>query len=64
MFSLERWTTKMCLKVDSWSFEDIIILLPGNYFLNCQKALFHKEISFSKKYRVKSVRLAVLQGIL
>ena len=53
---------KMTLKVGSWSFEGIIILLI--YFLNCQKALFTKKsVSFSKKYRVQKVRLAVLRGI-
>ena len=50
------------LKVGSWSFEGIIILLI--YFLHCWKALFTKKsASFCKKYRVKSIRLAVLRGI-
>ena len=43
------------LKVGSCRFEGIIILLI--HFLNCQKALFTKKLaSFSKKYRVKSIR--------
>ena len=47
------------LKVGTWSFEGIIILLIC--FLNCQKALFtKKQAGFSKKYRVKSIRLAIL----
>ena len=47
------------LKVGSWSFEGIIILLI--YFLNCWKALFTKQYaSFSKKGRVKSIRSAIL----
>ena len=50
------------LKVGSFSFECIIILLI--YFIDCQKAPFtRKLVSFSKKYRVKSVRLAVMLGI-
>ena len=50
------------LKVGSLSFEGIIFLLI--YFLNCRKALFKKEwVTISKKYRVKSIRLAVLGGI-
>ena len=50
------------LKVGSCSFESIIILLI--YFLNCRKVLFTRRLlSFSEKYRFKSVRLAILQGI-
>ena len=34
------------------------------YFLNRQKALFtRKYVSFSKKYRFKSIRLAIFRGI-
>ena len=50
------------LKIGSWSFECIIILLI--YFLNCWKALFKRQkVSFNKKHRVKSVRLALLRWI-
>ena len=50
------------LKVGSWNFEGIIILLI--YFLNCRKALLtKKQASFSKRERVKSIRLAILRGI-
>ena len=50
------------LKVGSFSFECIIILQI--YFINCRKALFsRKYVSFSKKYEVKSIRLAVMLGI-
>ena len=42
--------------------EGIIILLI--YFLNCRKAFFTKKyVSFSKKYTVKIIRLAVFRGI-
>ena len=45
------------LKIGSWSFECIIILLT--YFLNCWKALFKSQkVSFNKKHKVKSIRLA------
>ena len=48
------------LKIGSWSFECIIILLI--YFLNCWKALFKSQkVSFNKKHRVKSIRLALLR---
>ena len=40
------------LMVGSCSFECMIILQI--YFLNCRKSLFtRKQVSFSKKYRVK-----------
>ena len=42
------------LKVSSWSFEGIILLLI--YFLNCRKALFTKN----KQVSVKSIELNVL----
>ena len=45
-------TCYISLKVGSWSFKGIIILLI--YFLNCQKALRKKNIS------VKSIKLKVL----
>ena len=49
-------------KVGSWSCEGIIILLI--YFLNCRKIIFTKKlVSFSKKYKDNSIRLAVLQRI-
>ena len=52
----------LLLKKGSWSFECIIILLI--YFLNCWKALFKRQkLSFNKKYRVKSIRLALLRKI-
>ena len=50
------------LKVGSWSFEGIIIL--PIYFLNCRKANFYKKVSFSIKYKAKSIRLAVLRTLL
>ena len=50
------------LKIGSWSFECIIILLI--YFLNCWKALFKSQkVSFNKKHKVKSIRLALLRRI-
>ena len=50
------------LKIGSWSFECIIILLI--YFLNCLKALFKSQkVSFNKKHRVKSIRSALLHRI-
>ena len=46
------------LKVGSWSLECIIISLI--YLINCRKALLtRKWVSFSKKCRVKSIKLAV-----
>ena len=55
-------SSPLVLKIGSFSFECIEILLI--YFINCQKALFTRKcVSFSKKYRVKSSRLAVMLGI-
>ena len=60
---ISRSFSLFTLKVGSCSFESIIILLI--HFLNCRKALFiRRYVSFSKTYRFKSIRLAVLQGIL
>ena len=43
------------LKVGSWSFECIIILLI--YFLNCRRALLQVNKSVSvEKYRFKNIR--------
>ena len=45
------------LKVGSWSFECIIILLI--YFLNCRRALLQVNKSVSvEKYRFKNIKLA------
>ena len=49
------------LKVGSWSFKGIIILQIC--ILICQKVLFTKKyVRFSKRYRVKIIRVAVLRG--
>ena len=53
---------EITLKVGSFSFECIINMLI--YFISCLKALFtRKWVSFSKKCGVKSIRLAMMQGI-
>ena len=53
---------KGALKVGSFSFRCVVTLLI--YFINCQKALFKRKwVGFSKNYRVKSIRLAVILGI-
>ena len=50
------------LKVGSCSFKCFLILLI--YFLNYRKTHFkRKEVSFGKKYRFQSIRVAVLRGM-